>query len=63
MEENELVKAIVGYRTRNHLSIKAFAEKVNITPNAMQLIESGKTKKPQRTTIYKIKEILDSEVL
>lgn len=63
MEENELVKAIVGYRTRNHLSIKEFAAKVNITTNAMQLIESGKTKKPQRTTIYKIKEILDSEVL
>ena len=63
MEQKELAEAIIGYRARNGITQKEFAKMVGMTHANLCHIETGKTKHPQQVTVYKIMEIIKSEVL
>ncbi len=62
MENKELIDLIVDYRVRNNLTMKQMAEKCNITQTTLWYLETGK-KKAQRTTIRKILNVIEDEVL
>lgn len=62
MEQKELVDLIVDYRVRNNLSMKEMAKKCGITETTLWYLENGK-KKTQRTTIRKILNLIENEVL
>lgn len=62
MENKELVDLIVDYRVRNNLTMKEMAKLCGITYNTLFNIENGKFK-TQRTTIRKILNVIESEVL
>lgn len=63
MENKELIEAIIAYRARNGITQKEFAKMVGITHANMCYIETGKTKRPNQTTVYKIMQVINSEVL
>ena len=62
MENKELVDLIVDYRVRNNLTMKEMAELCGIRYNTLFNIENGKFK-TQRTTIRKILNVIEQEVL
>lgn len=63
MENKDLIEAIIAYRARNGITQKQFAKMVGITPANLCYIETGKTKHPQPITVYKIMQVINSEVL
>jgi DNA-binding XRE family transcriptional regulator len=62
MEKEKMIDLIVDYRVRNNLTMRQMAELCGITYNTLFNIENGKYK-TQRTTIRKILNVIESEVL
>ncbi len=62
MENKELVDLIVDYRVRNNLSMKEMSKKCGITETTLWYLENGK-KKANRTTIRKILNVIENEVI
>ena len=56
----DLIKEIVKYRAKHNLSMQEFAEKCGTTLQTIWNIESGRSK-PQRTTLFKIMEVINGE--
>lgn len=62
MEKESLVDVIVSYRERNNLTMKEMAEKCGIAYPTLWAIENGK-RKPHRTVVRKILNLIENEVL
>ena len=62
MEKGCLVDVIVSYRERNNLTMKEMAEKCGISYPTLWAIENGK-RKPHRTVVRKILNVIENEVL
>lgn len=62
MEKEQIVNLIVDYRERNNLTMKEMAEKCGISYPTLWAIENEK-RKPHRTIIRKILNVIENEVI
>ena len=62
MEQKELVDLIVSYRERNNLTMEDMSKLCGIAYPTLWAIENGK-RKPHRTIVRKILNVIENEVL
>ena len=59
----ELGKEIFEFRARNKLSVVSFAKMCKISSQTVYLYETGKQQNPTPTVLWRIRQVLDNEVI
>ena len=62
MEKEKLTDLVVDYRVRNNLTMKQMAERCGVSLQTLFNVENEKYK-VQRTTVRKILNVIENEVL